>query len=53
MALEGDVGCRAIFCNHLQGMVKVEVDDEGILLDIDNQDDYARLRSLRPGSVTE
>jgi molybdenum cofactor cytidylyltransferase len=53
MALEGDVGCRAIFCNHLQGMVKVEVDDEGILLDIDNQDDYARLRSLRRGSVTE
>jgi molybdenum cofactor cytidylyltransferase len=53
MALEGDVGCRAIFGNHLQGMMKVEVDDEGILLDIDNQDDYARLRSVRPGSVTE
>ena len=53
MALEGDVGCRAIFANHVQGIVKVEVDDEGILLDIDNQDDYQRLRNVNPNPITE
>ena len=46
MALGGDVGCRAIFGSHLEGIVKVEVDDAGILLDIDNQDDYERLREF-------
>ena len=44
MALDGDVGCRAIFGSHLEGIVKFEVDDVGILLDIDNPDDYERLR---------
>lgn len=44
-ALEGDVGCRAIFSSHLAGIVKVEVEDEGILLDIDNQEDYRRLQN--------
>jgi molybdenum cofactor cytidylyltransferase len=44
MALDGDMGCRAIFGSHLEGIVKVEVEDVGILLDIDNQDDYERLQ---------
>jgi molybdenum cofactor cytidylyltransferase len=44
MALDGDTGCRAIFANHLDAILKVEVEDPGILLDIDNQDDYDRLR---------
>jgi len=44
MALEGDIGCRAIFGNHLEGIVKVDVDDIGVLLDIDNKGDYERLR---------
>lgn len=43
-ALDGDVGCRAIFGSHLEGIVKIEVDDAGILLDIDSKDDYERLR---------
>jgi len=43
-ALEGDIGCRAIFGNHVEGIVRVEVDDIGILLDIDNKEDYERLR---------
>ncbi len=51
IALQGDVGCRAIFGNHLQGIVNVEVEDEGILLDIDNQEDYRRLRN--PGGSGE
>jgi molybdenum cofactor cytidylyltransferase len=44
MALEGDTGCRAIFGNHLGGITKVEVEDEGVLLDIDDPDDYDRVR---------
>jgi molybdenum cofactor cytidylyltransferase len=44
MALQGDVGSRAIFSHHLEGIVKVEVEDEGILLDIDEPADYERLR---------
>jgi molybdenum cofactor cytidylyltransferase len=44
MALDGDVGCRAIFGGHLEGIVKVEVGDVGILLDIDNKEDYERLQ---------
>jgi molybdenum cofactor cytidylyltransferase len=44
MALEGDVGFRGVFGSHEQGIVKVEVDDAGILLDIDSQDDYERLQ---------
>jgi molybdenum cofactor cytidylyltransferase len=43
MALEGDTGCRAIFSKHLESILKVEVEDPGILLDIDNQEDYDRL----------
>ncbi len=44
MALEGDTGCRAIFPKHLDAIFKVEVEDPGILLDIDNQEDYDRLK---------
>ena len=49
-ALEGDTGCRAIFGNHLAGIAKVEVEDEGILLDIDDPDDYDRLRGKESGA---
>jgi molybdenum cofactor cytidylyltransferase len=43
MALEGDTGCRAIFKQHPESTVNVEVEDEGVLLDIDNREDYTRL----------
>jgi len=43
MALSGDIGCRAIFGDHQDGIVKVAVDDIGILLDIDSKDDLAKL----------
>jgi molybdenum cofactor cytidylyltransferase len=48
MALQGDMGCRAIFGNHLDGILKAEVDDVGVLLDIDSKDDYERLRDFGP-----
>lgn len=46
MALEGDIGCRAIFINHLNAIIKVEVEDPGVLLDIDSEDDYERSKQL-------
>jgi molybdenum cofactor cytidylyltransferase len=42
-ALNGDVGCRAIFGDHTEGIVKLRVDDPGILLDIDSRDDLENL----------
>jgi len=44
MALTGDIGCRAIFGDHLEGIVKLPVDDVGILLDIDRKADLEALR---------
>jgi len=44
MVLTGDVGCRAVFGDHIGGIVKVSVEDIGVLLDIDNEEDYARLQ---------
>jgi len=46
MDLTGDIGCRAIFGDHTEGLVKMTVDDIGILLDIDSQADYARLQGF-------
>ena len=45
MALEGDVGSRAIFAKHLDQIVNVEVEDEGIVLDLDDPADYERLKT--------
>jgi len=53
MALEGDTGCRAIFGSHADGVIKVEVDDPGILLDIDNKEDYERLRHLGVSALNQ
>jgi molybdenum cofactor cytidylyltransferase len=53
MALTGDIGCRAIFGNHLEGIVKQPVEDIGILLDLDSKDDFERMRDFRTGSVSE
>ena len=48
--VEGDIGCRAIFGNHLEDILKVEVEDPGVLLDIDDQGDYDRLKQLHERS---
>jgi molybdenum cofactor cytidylyltransferase len=50
MALTGDIGCRAIFGNHLEGIAKVPVEDLGILLDLDSKEDFDRLKEL--GRIT-
>src|SRR5215467_119736 len=50
MALRGDIGCRAIFGSHPEGIVKVPVEDLGILLDVDSQEDFDRLKQF--GRIT-
>lgn len=46
MTLSGDVGCRAIFGSHNEGIHKIEVDDPGILLDIDTAADLQKLEQF-------
>ncbi|MGZ4877561.1 MAG: NTP transferase domain-containing protein [Candidatus Angelobacter sp.] len=41
--LTGDVGCRAIFGEHTENILKLPVDDPGILLDVDSRDDFETL----------
>jgi molybdenum cofactor cytidylyltransferase len=43
MGLNGDTGCRAIFGDHIDGILKVPVDDVGILLDVDERSDLEAL----------
>ena len=42
-SLTGDVGCRAIFGSHVESIRKLPVEDIGILLDIDSQEEYQKL----------
>jgi molybdenum cofactor cytidylyltransferase len=43
LGIRGDIGCRAIFGEHPQSMVKVPVDDRGVLADIDTKEDFDTL----------
>jgi len=42
--LAGDVGCRAIFGSHSENILKVPVDDAGILLDADTAADFEKFQ---------
>jgi len=42
MNLRGDIGCRSIFGDHAQSIVKVAVEDPGVVTDIDTQQDLDR-----------
>jgi molybdenum cofactor cytidylyltransferase len=44
MSLNGDIGCRAIFGAHNDNILKVPVEDIGVLLDIDTTTDLQKLR---------
>ena len=46
MNLKGDIGCRAIFGSHAEKIHKLEVDDPGILLDVDTLADLRALTGL-------
>lgn len=53
MQLQGDIGCRAIFGSHLENILKVPVEDAGILADIDETADLGKLRSIAQRSEAE
>ncbi len=44
LEISGDIGCRAIFGGHSQNILKVPVDDAGVLLDVDTPEDLEKLR---------
>lgn len=45
LALSGDSGARAVLERHRDAIVSIEVDDPGVLLDIDARSDLTRLDS--------
>jgi molybdenum cofactor cytidylyltransferase len=49
-SLRGDTGCRAIFGTHTENISKLEVDDVGILLDVDTQEDWEKLNAALRGT---
>jgi len=48
LGIRGDVGCRAIFGDHVQSIAKVPVDDRGVLVDIDTREDFDTLSGGNP-----
>lgn len=49
--LDGDVGCRAIFGGHSENILKVAVDDVGVLLDIDMPEDFSKLKDAAARTI--
>jgi hypothetical protein len=45
-ALSGDIGCRAIFGNHTTGILKLDVPDPGVLVDLDTAADVHRFQEF-------
>jgi len=43
MEIRGDIGCRAVFGDHAESIMKVPVDDRGVVTDIDTPEDLQRL----------
>ena len=50
-ALDSDVGARVVLRAHPEDVLKVAVDSEAILRDIDSREDYVDFRRLKRGSV--
>ena len=45
MRLPGDMGCRAIFEKYPNTILRVAVDDPGVLFDLDTPDDFEKAGS--------
>jgi xanthine dehydrogenase accessory factor len=52
MSLRGDTGCRAIFGDHAESIVKVVVEDRGVVMDVDTEEDLTS-NSPRPADLLE
>src|SRR5258706_9271611 len=48
LGIRGDVGFRAVFGAHPQSVVQVPVEDRGVLVDIDTQEDFDTLAGGAP-----
>ncbi|HKO58521.1 MAG TPA: NTP transferase domain-containing protein [Thermoanaerobaculia bacterium] len=48
MDIHGDIGCRAVFGDHPESIVRVPVDDRGVVTDIDTQADLQRTEGEPP-----
>jgi len=46
MTLSGDLGCRAILGSHIENILRVPVDDVGVLLDVDTKADMERFQGV-------
>ena len=51
-ALTGDTGARDLFVQHAAVVTRLEVDDPGILLDVDTPADLRREKNFRPRPIT-
>jgi molybdenum cofactor cytidylyltransferase len=51
--LTGDMGCRAIFGGHTRGILKIAVEDAGVLVDFDTKEDIERFEQSRAVDVQE
>lgn len=51
LQIHGDIGCRAIFGGHTENILKVPVDDAGILADMDESSDLENLRDFAEGDA--
>lgn len=51
--VEGDIGCRALFGNHPDQIVKVAVDDPGVIIDIDTPEDFERAVEGKPTGTAD
>ncbi|MEO8036000.1 MAG: NTP transferase domain-containing protein [Acidobacteriota bacterium] len=50
MTIRGDVGCRSIFAAHAGSITRVELDDRGVITDIDTVEDLESARELVAGA---
>ncbi|MCI0606617.1 NTP transferase domain-containing protein [bacterium] len=51
--LTGDIGCRSLFGLHPDEIRKVQVDDIGVLIDIDTVEDLSKLEAMKTANSQE
>ncbi len=53
MQISGDIGCRSLFGLHAERIRKVQVEDIGVLIDLDTAEDVAKATSFKEKSLEE
>ena len=52
LALRGDAGARDLLARHALSLMRLDVDDPGILIDVDTPDDLRLERARQPDALT-